>query len=55
MVIPFTFTHTNLRTLVPGDEVNLEADIIARYTARLLQCGGDEGRLARLLAENGFT
>lgn len=57
MVIPFTFTHTNLHALVPGAEVNLEADILARYTARLLECGasGGEGRLARLLADNGFT
>jgi len=36
-IIPWTLEHTNLGTLNPGDEVNLEADLVARYTARLLE------------------
>jgi riboflavin synthase len=35
-IIPFTYTHTNLQSLGPGDAVNLEADILAKYVERLL-------------------
>src|ERR1700691_4419588 len=30
-IIPFTYQHTNLRTMVPGDSVNIETDILAKY------------------------
>ncbi len=33
-IVPHTQTHTNLGNLQPGDNVNLEVDIIARYLAR---------------------
>jgi riboflavin synthase len=42
-IIPKTWAVTNLSTLRPGDEVNLEADIIAKYVERILTCGGDGG------------
>ena len=35
-VIPKTWAVTNLSRLHPGDEVNLEADIIAKYVERIL-------------------
>jgi len=35
-VIPKTWEMTNLSTLSPGDEVNLEADIIAKYVERIM-------------------
>jgi riboflavin synthase len=35
-VIPITQQATNLGTLAPGDPVNLEVDLVARYVARLL-------------------
>ena len=35
-IIPFTYANTNLRSLAPGDAVNLEADILAKYVERLL-------------------
>ena len=35
-VIPKTWEVTNLSRLRPGDEVNLEADIIAKYVERIL-------------------
>ena len=35
-LIPYTWEHTNLRRLRPGDAVNLEFDIIGKYVARLL-------------------
>src|SRR5215204_6336849 len=35
-VIPKTWELTNLSTLKPGDAVNLEADVIAKYVERML-------------------
>ncbi len=35
-VIPKTWELTNLSTLAPGDAVNLEADIIAKYVERMM-------------------
>lgn len=35
-VIPYTYEHTNLRYIQPGDTVNLEFDIIGKYVAKLL-------------------
>ena len=35
-LIPFTREHTNLGDRKPGDRVNLETDILARYVERLL-------------------
>ncbi len=36
-IIPKTWETTNLSTLQPGDAVNLEADIIAKYVERMMQ------------------
>jgi riboflavin synthase len=38
-VIPFTHTHTNVRAMKPGDAVNLEIDILAKYVESLLARG----------------
>ena len=35
-IIPYTYEHTNLKEVKPGDLVNLEFDIIGKYVARLL-------------------
>lgn len=35
-VIPKTWEMTNLSTLKPNDDVNLEADVIAKYVERML-------------------
>jgi riboflavin synthase len=35
-IIPKTFEVTNFSQLQPGDEVNLEADVIAKYVERIL-------------------
>jgi riboflavin synthase len=35
-VIPYTLDHTNLRAARPGDRVNLEIDVIAKYVERLI-------------------
>ena len=42
-VIPKTWAVTNLSHLRSGDEVNLEADIIAKYVERILAVGKAEG------------
>ncbi|GIV31876.1 MAG: riboflavin synthase subunit alpha [Saprospiraceae bacterium] len=36
-IIPYTWQHTNLRRLSPGDKVNLEFDILGKYAARYLR------------------
>ncbi|HUL73195.1 MAG TPA: riboflavin synthase [Vicinamibacterales bacterium] len=38
-VVPFTFAHTTLGTARAGDRVNLEADVLGKYVARLLAGG----------------
>src|SRR6185295_9657967 len=40
-VIPKTFEVTNFSQLRPGDEVNLEADVIAKYVERILMAGAE--------------
>ena len=57
-VIPHTWAVTALRDLKVGDVVNLEIDLLARYTERLLG-GGDHqhgGQVisAAWLAEHGW-
>jgi riboflavin synthase len=37
LIIPHTLAVTTLGALKPGDVVNLEADVMARYAARLLE------------------
>jgi riboflavin synthase len=39
-LIPTTLADTILGTLVPGDRVNLEVDIVAKYVERLLTARG---------------
>ena len=36
MIIPHTWDHTTLATRQPGDKINLEADMLARYVARIV-------------------
>lgn len=53
-IIPHTLEMTNLRSLKPGDPVNLEVDMIAKYVEKMLR--GDDAQtftVERLLAE-GF-
>ena len=35
-IIPYTYSHTNLLSLVVGDLVNVETDILAKYVERLV-------------------
>jgi riboflavin synthase len=36
-IIPVTLEKTNLKNLQPGDRVNIEFDVLAKYTEKLLQ------------------
>ena len=35
-IVPFTFAHTSLAEAAVGDAVNLEADVLGKYVAKLL-------------------
>lgn len=57
-VIPITWKDTTLAFRGAGDFVNLEADVLARYAARILQFGNADtttGITVDLLRENGFA
>ncbi|MFN5194476.1 MAG: riboflavin synthase [Cyanobacteriota bacterium] len=58
-VIPHTWAHTTLMERQVGDGVNLEADLLAKYTERLLRPDAGAGvppLLSRAwLAENGWA
>ncbi|MBK6977834.1 MAG: riboflavin synthase [Cytophagaceae bacterium] len=34
-IIPYTWTHTNLQYIKPGDKINLEFDIVGKYLAKM--------------------
>jgi len=36
-IIPYTFDHTNIQSIHPGDTVNLEFDMIGKYVSRLMK------------------
>ncbi len=35
-IIPYTYEHTNLQNIKPGDFVNIEFDIIGKYVAKMM-------------------
>jgi riboflavin synthase len=57
-IIPFTYSHTNLHSLAPGDAVNVEVDILAKYVERLLDSRAASAPASKLtvqrLVEQGF-
>ncbi len=56
-LIPKTWEMTNLSTLKSGDEVNLEADVIAKYVERILLYGKSETKSVTMetLRNAGFV
>jgi riboflavin synthase len=55
-VIPTTLRETSLQDKKPGDMVNIEVDIIARYVKRILETGkSGEGLTISKLIEEGFV
>ncbi len=54
-IIPHTVEMTNLNSLKPGDPVNLEADVIAKYVEKMLSGKPSESSLtAEELVRQGF-
>jgi len=54
-VIPHTVDRTNLDSLKPGDPVNLEADLIAKYVEKMMKGEPAQGLLTiEDLVEQGF-
>lgn len=43
-VVGHTWEHTNLHALAPGDPVNVEGDLLAKYVGKLLRRSWPEGR-----------
>jgi len=53
-IIPHTVAMTNLHSLKPGDPVNLEADLIAKYVEKMMK-GASSGSLTiEQLVAQGF-
>jgi riboflavin synthase len=54
-IIPHTAELTNLNSLKPGDPVNLEADLIAKYVEKMMKSNSGESSLTiEDLVEQGF-
>ena len=54
-IIPHTVEMTNLHSLKPGDPVNLEADLIAKYVEKMMKSDSSESFLTvEDLVEQGF-
>src|ERR1700726_2195368 len=54
-IIPHTVEMTNLHSLKPGDPVNLEADLIAKYVEKMMKGDGSQSSLTiEDLVEQGF-
>ncbi len=53
-IVPHTLEQTTLGGLQPGEPVNLEVDLIARYLERLMR-GGPSERLEALLQRSGLA
>jgi riboflavin synthase len=53
-IIPHTVEATNLHTLKPGDPVNLEADLIAKYVEKMMNRDSGKSFTIEELVSQGF-
>ncbi len=53
-IIPHTVEMTNLHSLKPGDPVNLEADLIAKYVEKMMGRDAESSLTIAELVEQGF-
>ena len=53
-IIPHTVEMTNLGSLKPGDPVNLEADLIAKYVEKMMKRDPDSTLSIEELVQQGF-
>jgi riboflavin synthase len=53
-IIPHTLEMTNLKSLKPGDRVNLEADLIAKYVEKMTKGASSSIITVENLIRQGF-
>jgi riboflavin synthase len=53
-IIPHTVEMTNLHSLKPGDPLNLEADLIAKYVEKMIKGNAESSLTIEDLVEQGF-
>ena len=53
-IIPHTVEMTNLHSLKPGDPVNLEADLIAKYVEKMMNSDAESSLTVEDLVQQGF-
>jgi riboflavin synthase len=53
-IIPHTVEMTNLHSLKPGDPVNLEADLIAKYVEKMMSNEAESSLTVEELVRQGF-
>jgi riboflavin synthase len=53
-IIPHTVEMTNLHSLKPGDPVNLEADLIAKYVEKMMRGSSQDSFTIEELVAEGF-
>lgn len=53
-IVPYTWDKTNLVDRQPGDEINVETDVLARYVASLMQGGKEGGLTESFLRDAGY-
>jgi riboflavin synthase len=53
-IIPHTVEMTNLNSLKPGDPVNLEADLIAKYVEKMMRGDSQSSLTIEELVQQGF-
>ncbi|MCL6544320.1 MAG: riboflavin synthase [Bryobacteraceae bacterium] len=53
-IIPHTYENTNLKSRKPGERLNLECDILAKYVERLLRQRGTEPLTMDRMRELGY-
>jgi riboflavin synthase len=53
-MIPHTVEMTNLNSLKPGDPVNLEADLIAKYVEKMMRSDAESSLTVEDLVQQGF-
>ena len=53
-IIPHTVEMTNLHSLKPGDPVNLEADLIAKYVEKMIKGNAESSLTVEDLVQQGF-
>jgi riboflavin synthase len=53
-IIPHTVEMTNLKSLKPGDPVNLEADLIAKYVEKMVKGEPSQTITVENLVRQGF-